>query len=1069
MKYHLGLVSAIGYCLLVTLGARADSPPAISLAGQWRFALDPDDLLINQPVSQWRFLETIQLPGKLTEQGFGNKPSPKTQWTGKILKYPKILHEWQSPDNFKVPFFLQPPLHYLGAAWYQRTISIPESWKGHEVRVMLERPHWETTLWLNERKAGGTNSLGTPHRYDLGELTPGEYTLTIRIDNRQDDVRVGGNAHSISDQTQGNWNGVVGRMELFPLAPNRVEHVDVYPKTDGTLTLVINGTGTRDLDLQISCGPLEEKTLANLVTERVDANGRFSKTVEVKVPFEPILWSEFSPRLYKVSISLSDDSPAFTTTFGFRQIENRDGVLTLNGKRIFLRGTLECSVFPRLGHPPTDVEPWRRIIRICKAYGLNHIRFHSWCPPEAAFRAADELGFYFQVEASAWSATVGNGGPFDAWLEAETQRMREEYGNHPSFLLMAYGNEPHGAAHVRHLTDWMKRQEQIDDRRLHTTGAGWPIVRGNGYHNPPQPRIQRWGEGLRSLINSKAPQTDFDFSRYVERHPNAPIVSHEIGQWCAYPNYKEIDKYTGFFKARNMEIFRETALRNGLLVQAEDFLRASGKWQVACYKHDIEAALRTPGFGGFQLLDLHDFPGQGTALVGVLDAFWESKGYIRPDEFRRFCSPSVALARFKKMVWTTNETLTAKVELAHFGPRDLHQSEIYWRLSDGVNKIASGQFHARDFTTGSLHRVGTLNVNLNTVAAPAQLKLTVGVEGSENPNSWDLFVYPPNVPKTPLGFVTTENFDEAFAALKKGSRVLWLVSPDEVADDPERPLQIGFSTIFWNTAYTNWQPPHTLGLVNQAKHPALAKFPTEDHTNWQYWDIVTRSRPFILTSHHELLPIIQPIDDWYTNRKLGLVFEAKVGEGRLLACSIDLQTDLKTRPAARQLRHSLEAYVASEKFDPAIEMTRGELDTLIERHHELHNMDLQIQASSTQPGYGPELAIDGNPRTFWHSSYSRSLAKPPHELVLKFRRPIDIAGVRVYQRADGSANGRITQVVILNDDNQEMARKRVANHDDRISVPLPDNTRTSSLTIRIPEVTNSIHAAIAEIQVVAAP
>ncbi len=188
--------------------------------------------------------------------------------------------------------------------------------------------------------------------------------------------------------------------------------------------------------------------------------------------------------------------------------------------------------------------------------------------------------------------------------------------------------------------------------------AGWPIIPENDYNVTSEPRIQHWGEGLKSIINAEPPQTMFDFRDFISKY-EVPTVSHEIGQWCVYPDFKEIEKYTGVLKPTNFEIFRETLAENGMEDQAEDFLMASGKLQVLCYKADIEAALRTPGFGGFELLQLHDFPGQGTALVGILNPFFESKGYVTPEEFRMFCNETVPLARIKKLIWKGGETFEA--------------------------------------------------------------------------------------------------------------------------------------------------------------------------------------------------------------------------------------------------------------------------------------------------------------------------------------------------------------------------------------------------------------------------
>ena len=1071
---------------LVSIGVLSASPQPIEtldLAGEWKFALDAEDYGIKETPDRWQFPDVIQLPGMVTAQGFGDEPSFETNWTGETWRYPDMFVEWQAPDNFKFPFFLQPPLHFLGPAWYQRDIEVPDDWKGHPVDLFLERVHWQSTVWFDGRKVGEANALGTPHRLRLGKLAPGAHRLTLRIDNRLDKINVGPSAHSVSDQTQGNWNGVVGTMELQALAASHIEGVDLFPSADGTVRIKVDGQLSDlvgEATLRIEIHPIGDSSNTTFLKSEVvkqAEDGSFSAERVAKVG-DPKLWNEFSPTLYQATVFLQtgDDMAEDThrTTFGFREIENRDGRLILNGEPAFLRGTLECAIFPLLGHPPTEVDPWKRIIRICKAHGLNHIRFHSWCPPKAAFIAADELGFYYQVEASAWAngtAAVGSGRPVDAWINAETERIREEYGNHPSFLLMAYGNEPGGPNHAKWLADWVKRQQQADSRRLYTTGAGWPVVKGSDFHNPFQPRVQRWGEGLGSIINAKPPQTDFDWSDYLGKHTDAPVISHEIGQWCAYPNFKEIDKYTGYFKARNFEIFREVARRNGVLKQSEDFLVASGKWQALCYKHDIEAALRTEGFGGFQLLDLHDFPGQGTALVGVLDAFWDEKGYISPEEYRAFSGPIVPLARLKKMVYTVNETLEAALQLSHFGQEDLSEATPVWTIRHGEKTVAGGKLPARQLSRSALHDLATIRVPLNQIEAPAKLTLSVSIEGTDARNSWDLFVYPNVISEAPeknSASVITKDLKTAQEALAAGRNVLWLVPPGQVADDFEHPIKTGFSTVFWNTAYTNWQPPHTLGLRIDPEHPALSRFPTDIHTNWQWWEIVTGSQPFLLTKHQDLIPLVQPIDDWFTNRKLGLVFEAKVGKGKLIACSADLDSGLDNRPAARQLRHSLEAYLGSTEFDPEVTLTAADLAELVVQPSMLSRMNATAEASSEAKGYETMKAIDGDRSTFWHSRFEPNPALPPHTLTLTLPEAIGIEAILVTHRQDGNKNGHLKTIELLDEHGEVLVTTKVREGAGKFRISLPSPIKTRSLTLRMPTVANGKNAAIAEIDIVPA-
>jgi hypothetical protein len=646
-------------------------------------------------------------------------------------------------------------------------------------------------------------------------------------------------------------------------------------------------------------------------------------------------WDEFDPALYRLTAVLDGGPGSASVTFGLREVGTQGTQFVLNGRKLFLRGTVECCVFPRTGYPPTDVGSWKRIIGVAKAHGLNHFRFHSWCPPAAAFVAADELGFYFHVECASWansSTALGEDRPIDRWLYEEADRILRSYGNHPSFLLMAYGNEPAGKIR-EYLSAWVEHYKARDGRRLYTAAAGWPQLPENQYHVTPDPRIQAWGAGLTSRLNARPPETRTDYRAYV-RERSVPVVSHEIGQWCVYPNFDEVPKYTGPLKPKNFDIFRDSLRVHHLDGQARDFLRASGKLQTLCYKEEIEAALRTPVMGGFQLLALNDFPGQGTALVGVLDSFWEPKGYVSAAEFRRFCNSTVPLARMDRRVWTTADTLTADVEAAHFGPAPMDAAVAVWRLvgPDG-REVAGGRLPPRTVPVDNGVALGRVQIDLRQVPAPRKYRLVVGLEGTPFENDWDVWVYPAAAEvRPPEGVLVVDDLDDrVLAELNAGGRVLWLVPPGRVRGDRHGKVALGFSSIFWNTAWTRRQPPHTLGVLCDPEHPALARFPTEAHSNWQWWYLVSRAGALILDDlPADVRPVVQVIDDWFTNRKLALVLEAKVGRGRLVACSIDLRHDLDGNPVARQLLASLLSYMGSDRFAPAATLTPDQLRHLVE-------------------------------------------------------------------------------------------------------------------------------------------
>jgi hypothetical protein len=823
------------------------------------------------------------------------------------------------------------------------------------VVLSLERPHWETGVWLDGKALGSNDSLSTPHEYVLGTIAPGRHQLTIRVDNGLV-VDVGVNSHSISDHTQGNWNGIVGNIELRATPEVWIEDVQfVGGSSNGEVRITTTignstgagGKGTLSIFSSSGSGGKAASTRSQLLTT-VPIQWLATGTVVEATCSLPVeerrLWDEFNPNLHPILVELSTGD-AKSVNLGIRRFGASGTQFMINGRKTFIRGTLECCIFPKTGHPPMDAGSWRRIIHIAKEHGLNLIRFHSWCPPEAAFVAADELGFYYQVEIASWansSTTLGDGKPIDEWLYREAERILKTYGNHPSFVLMPYGNEPGGKHYAAFLAKWVEHWKNADSKRLYTSASGWPELPENQFDVTPTPRIQAWGEGLKSRINAQPPETSTDYRDYVSQR-KVPVISHEIGQWCVYPNFEEIPKYTGYLKPKNFEIFRDSLAAHHMGGLAHKFLMASGKLQALCYKEEIESALRTPGMGGFELLDLHDFPGQGTALVGVLDPFWEGKGYVTAQEFRRFCNSTVPLARLSKRVFTQNENLEAQVEVAHFGPTPIEAASTSWSLYSDDGRIeAGGQLRQGAIMIGNNISSGTVDLPLKKVRAPARYKLVVRISqnkqrasgnGVELENDWDIWVYPAAAKtRTQNSIVVTHELtSEVAASLNAGGKVLLEIPPRRVKGDRLGQVGLGFSSIFWNTAWTGRQPPHTLGILCDPAHPALAQFPTEYHSNWQWWYLISRAGAMILDElPSEVNPIVQVIDDWVTNRKLGLLIEAKVGRGKLLVSSIDLENDLDSNPVARQMRASLLHYMDSSRFKPSVILTEAQVRSLMQ-------------------------------------------------------------------------------------------------------------------------------------------
>ena len=940
MKYAL-------YTFILGILCSCGSGPAnsIDLSGVWKFRIDSLDHGVEEKWFDQRFEEEVVLPGSMVENDKGSLISLETEWTGGIKdpewhKDPNYL-SYQDSGNIRFPFWLQPNKKYTGAAWYSKTVLIPRSWKDKSILLYLERPHWESTVWINGQRIGMQNSLAVAHAYDLTlHLTPGKNSIAIRIDNRVKEVDPGVNSHSITDHTQTNWNGIVGEIALRSAAKIRIKNIEVFPnlesRTAEIKAEVINLFSEPErvefsaLAILKSTGDrLNEETYSFSISPGLD-----TVTLNYALGKDALLWDEFHPNVYQLDLKLKSGkgSDFKSTDFGLREFRVDSTYFTVNGRPVFLRGTLECAIFPLTGYPPTEKDYWEKIYTAIKEHGLNHLRFHSWCPPEAAFIIADSMGIYLMVECSSWanqSTELGSGLPVDQYIWDESKRIVKAYGNHPSFVMMAYGNEPGGSNRDTFLSEFVRHWKAKDARRLYTSGAGWPLLPENEYHvTHREARIQGWGEELNSIINSEPPKTTYDWSAKVQKE-GKPIVSHEIGQWCAYPNLKEIEKYTGILKAKNFELFNESLDANLMGHLADSFLMASGKLQALCYKADIEAALRTPGFAGFQLLDLHDFPGQGTALVGVLDPFWEEKGYISPEEYRRFCNTTVPLARLEKRIFTEGETMKAAIEIAHFGPEPLVDVIPSWKIRQHDEILASGILGKKDIPIGNAFHLGEVSYEFPHDNMPR--KLTLEVSAGVFENTWDVWVYPEKAALESAKIKIVEDLDAAtIHYLNEGGKVLLSLGKGRVSPEMGGDVGVGFSSIFWNTAWTGGQKPHTLGILCNPIHPALEYFPTEYHSNWQWWDAMHHSDAIQLDDFPvELKPVVRIIDDWVSNRRLALLFEANMGKGSLFISGVDLVNNLENRPEARQLRSSILKYMESSLFQADVTLDLAQVQSIL--------------------------------------------------------------------------------------------------------------------------------------------
>lgn len=918
MKSSQKLWSILLGILLLTTGC-SQYKTVLSLEGKWQMGLDSLDVGIAQKWHTRNLESTIQLPGTLDDAGYGTANTLLPS-----LDKPQVLH-------------LTRKHRYVGPTWYVREVEIPAAWEGKGIELELERVIWQTRVWVDGREVQGSEeSLVSPHRYDLTAwLTPGKHQIAIRVDNRKRyDITTGDMAHAYTDHTQIMWNGILGDITLRAHGTLDWQHVQVYPQlADGAVLIkgdIRNRTAAAEAQVKVCIREKESgKVVGKYEKQMALLPGENSWQLQCPLDKEVKPWSEFSPTLYEVELQVKndDDVARESVTFGMREITRQGSDLLVNGQKVFLRGTLECCIFPLTGCPPTDQEGWQKVFQTAKEWGLNHLRFHSWCPPKAAFEVADSMGFYLQVELPLWSLTVGADPAMNRFLYDEARRILTEYGNHPSFCMLSLGNELQ--PDFQFLGELLETVKAQDSRHLYTT-TSYTFERGHG--DWPEPKddyfiTQRTRKGWvrgQGVFDVEKPDFSKDYAASVDSLP-VPVVTHEIGQYAVYPDLKEISRYTGVLDPLNFKGVKKDLEQKGLLSKAEDYLMASGKLAAILYKEEMERAMKTPGISGYQLLDLHDFPGQGTALVGLLNAFWESKGVTTARAFRQSCAPVVPLARFPKAVYTHDEVFTADLELANYGAGQIEEGELVWSLTSADGAVVQqGSLPVKQVKLGGGQVVGSLSCPLSSVGQAQRLKLQVALKGTDFQNSWNVWVYPARLQIDYGEVVLTTTLADTRRALEAGKRVLFNPPYQQCVG-----LQGKFVPVFWSPVHFPKQAG-TMGLLLDPAHPAFSDFPTENHTDWQWWSLATQSRTWVVDSlYTQLTPLVECVDNFANNRRLTNLFETNCLNGKLIVCSMDLQHNFSDCPEKKQLLHSLITYMKSDAFAPTATLDWDEMNQLV--------------------------------------------------------------------------------------------------------------------------------------------
>lgn len=850
----------------------------IDLGGQWRVKLDAE----KQETMPQAYPETMTLPGTTSAAGLG-MPNPAKE-TGCLT------------DAYR----------FEGAAWFMRTFTAGD-WTGEQTMLTLERTR-RTTVYLDGRPIGHQESLCTPHRYFLPPVHAGEHTLVIRVDNTDYPTRGG---HLTSPDTQSNWNGITGEISLT-VAHTLLTDLTVRPDLRrGCLRVHGHIIGAPDG----VAGIVLPGQMEHLLPYRGGLlNG------ECPLKGNEAFWDEAHPEIHTISIDLDGD--VYETTFGLRDVRTLGRRLLINGRETFLRGKVDNLLYPKTGYTPTDVASWMTILGIAKEYGINHYRYHTACPPDAAFTAADLLGVYMAPELPFWGTVAEEGEEgYDErerdFLFQEGFRILREYGHHPSFLWLSLGNELWGSKDV--LNRMMRAYREADDTKLYSSGANnyqfvpdvldeenvfvgvrlgrERLIRGSyAMCDAPQGIVQTTApESVSNYDASIVPETlgqsgeagkvqiqygtgvkEVDAQSADALIPDVPVISHEVGQYVFYPDFSEIPHYTGPLKPRNIEAMRENLERAGLYGEHEAFFRQTGHLAVDCYKREIETLLRSREVSGFQLLDLQDYTGQGTALVGVLNALMENKGLISAEEWREFCAGTVVLGEFASFTGVMGEDIRFDVQISECAPEKQH-TRIRCTLMDGEREL-----YACDVAPGVRH--GRLT-DAVSVTFPAEcyrdamqeritgLTVVLTLEDGTR-NHYPIWLIPPIDIR-----ITREG-------IEKDGRMVAFVSAEEKADgaaivvpSAEGQLPAEYCTDFWcypmfrsiSESMGKPVPVGTMGLSIDTASPLLKRFAQEDYTTPVWYAILQTAHVQRLPA--DIHPAVQMIDNTERCARLGILYQ----------------------------------------------------------------------------------------------------------------------------------------------------------------------------------------------------
>lgn len=845
----------------------------------------------------------------------------KTQIYSKLSWNPQYTLQ-RYPQTCYVPDMCLP--NVSGYLAYRRSFTVDSLCGVQEIRLFVGGAQNTVSAWINGHYLGKHEGYSASFFFTVPKeaLVEGENRITLAVSNIRLKGYKGRPVFGCTSRAANECTGgVYGDVELRLYQGDLRDFFLTVDEDLSHFTVHIEGNTTAPTTVVLKDG--DKTVLSGEIPAKENA---------VKLPTEGLsFWSPACPFRYTVEVSC--EGQTLSRKCGIRRLTADGTRLRLNGDFFFARGICEHGYYPMTAHPPRDKQYFRRVVRTLKKLGFNFVRFHTTIPVEEYMEAADELGILLEPE-------TPNNTTYEEWVEIVRACRR-----HTSAVMFSSGNEmvidEDYIAHLRKCADMvhaecdalfspMSAMRGVEYMSSAYTDAA---VKEPFEHDPARLATLRefcdvfngYSLGYASYFSAQGDAEQMDYRQSVYQKP---FLSHEI---CIHGTYCDLslkDRYRGT-RIGDTELYSSVERHleeKGLLDRSPLYYQVSCAWQQLLRKQCFENVRAAKTMAGYDFLgDIDHHWHTFGYCVGMMNEFYELKPGETVENVRRYNSDAVLLAKLPKNVnFVAGETVDIPIKVSNYG-KSMTKGTLSVRLSDNDRVYLRREIRVGAVPSGEITELYNLHFTTPKCDKPLNIKLHVSLYGDETDaaNVWDLYVFPKVSTTLPTkkaqkerNTVITSQMggEELMRALDEGKSVV-LLGGGPFATLP----------IYFQISCAGRTEGH-LGVILNDK-PLLADFPHDGFGGFQCRTMIEEGDVVAVDLPNAPFdPIVEVVPSYKNARREAMVFEYKVGNGKLFVCTLGLN---ESDPAGRYLKARILSYVMSDAFAPGDELTMEQLGTLL--------------------------------------------------------------------------------------------------------------------------------------------